>query len=166
MKYSDKDIESVRQLDIIDFLSRYEGFSFHRAGRGYKCDEHNSLYIYPDRRGWHWNSQDKCGSSVIDYCQKMKGMSFPDTIKMFLGENTIEIPKASITVEKTVEKPFALPEKSQDSANGTNAIPATPGKARITLTHPGGKHPYHLLHLTPSTSNVYGWVDAGSFTKI
>lgn len=117
MKYSDNDIENVRRLDIIDFLSRYEGFSFHRAGRGYRCDEHNSLYIYPDRCGWHWNSQDKWGSSVIDYCQKMKGMSFPDTIKMFLGENTIEIPKASIAVEKTVEKPFSLPEKTQGKAS-------------------------------------------------
>ncbi len=117
MKYSDNDIDNVRQFDIIDFLSRYEGFSFKRAGRGYRCAEHNSLYIYPDRRGWHWNSQDKCGSSVIDYCQKMKGMSFPDTIKMFLCENTIEITKASIPVEKTVEKPFALPEKAQEKAS-------------------------------------------------
>ena len=62
--------------------------------------KHNSLYIYPDRRGWHCNSQDKCGSSVIDYCQKMKGMSFPDTIKMFLGEKTIDIQKASIMLRK------------------------------------------------------------------
>ena len=39
---------------------------------------------------------------------------------------------------------------------------AKAGKAKITLKKPGKAHPYHLIH-TDSNSNVYGWVDEGSF---
>ena len=47
------------------------------------------------------------------------------------------------------------------TATGTKGIPATPGKAKITLISKNAntKHPYHIVH-TDSTSNVYGWVDA------
>lgn len=52
---------------------------------------------------------------------------------------------------------------SYSSAAGYNA---RAGKAKITLgpncKGNGGAHPYHLIH-TDSTSNVYGWVDVGTF---
>lgn len=37
------------------------------------------------------------------------------------------------------------------------------GSAKITSTNKGAKHPWHLVH-TDSKSNVYGWVDDGTFT--
>ena len=40
-----------------------------------------------------------------------------------------------------------------------------PGKAKITATNPGSKHPYHLIRVTGGGSNVYGWVDAGTFKR-
>lgn len=44
---------------------------------------------------------------------------------------------------------------------------ATAGKAKITLGPDckgnGGAHPWHLIH-TDSKSNVYGWVDEGTFS--
>ena len=36
------------------------------------------------------------------------------------------------------------------------------GRAKITKTAEGKAHPYHLIHCDRS-SNVYGWVDAGTF---
>lgn len=40
---------------------------------------------------------------------------------------------------------------------------ARPGKARITIANGSGKaHPWHLIHCD-SSSNVYGWVDEGTF---
>lgn len=42
--------------------------------------------------------------------------------------------------------------------------PRKAGNAKITLTAPGSKHPYHLIG-TPGGSDVYGWVDEGSFSK-
>lgn len=45
--------------------------------------------------------------------------------------------------------------------------PAKEGPAKITLTPDcagnGGAHPWHLVH-TDNTSNVYGWVDEGTFS--
>lgn len=49
---------------------------------------------------------------------------------------------------------------------GARGYPARAGKAKITLgpdcTGNGKAHPWHLIH-TDSTSNVYGWVDEGTF---
>ena len=53
---------------------------------------------------------------------------------------------------------------SYSSAKGYSA---SAGKAKITLGPDckgnGGAHPWHLVH-TDSKSNVYGWVDEGTFT--
>lgn len=49
---------------------------------------------------------------------------------------------------------------------GAKGYRARAGKAKITLDKTckgnGGAHPYHLIHID-STSNVYGWVDEGTF---
>ena len=41
-----------------------------------------------------------------------------------------------------------------------------PGKAKITATNPGSKHPYHLIRVSGGGSTVYGWVDAGTFKRV
>lgn len=46
---------------------------------------------------------------------------------------------------------------------GAKGYNAKPGKAKITKKNGSGKtHPWHLIH-TDSGSNVYGWVDDGTF---
>lgn len=42
---------------------------------------------------------------------------------------------------------------------------ATAGWARITIIKEGHAHPYHLIHTSNSKSNVYGWVNAGTFMR-
>lgn len=53
------------------------------------------------------------------------------------------------------------------SANATSGPACKPGKAKITAIYQLGKskHPYHLVRVSGSGSTVYGWVDAGTFTK-
>lgn len=53
------------------------------------------------------------------------------------------------------------------SANATNAVSCKGGQAKITSIYQLGKskHPYHLIRVTGSGATVYGWVDAGTFTK-
>ena len=41
---------------------------------------------------------------------------------------------------------------------------AQPGQAKITKTAPGKMHPYHLVRT--GKTGPYGWVDAGTFTKV
>lgn len=52
------------------------------------------------------------------------------------------------------------------NANAANGSACKGGKAKITQIYQLGKskHPYHLVH-TGSGCTVYGWVDAGTFTK-
>jgi len=49
------------------------------------------------------------------------------------------------------------------SSSGSSGYSARAGKAKITISNNSGKaHPWHLVH-TDSGSNVYGWVDDGTF---
>ena len=54
------------------------------------------------------------------------------------------------------------------SYSGAKGYPAKAGKAKITMgpncAGNGKAHPWHLIH-TDSSSNVYGWVNSGTFTK-
>ena len=54
------------------------------------------------------------------------------------------------------------------SANATQAKSCRGGKAKITQIYQLGKskHPYHLVRISGSGATVYGWVDAGTFTKV
>lgn len=46
---------------------------------------------------------------------------------------------------------------------GAKGYSARAGKAKITIANGAGKaHPWHLIHID-SSSNVYGWVDDGTF---
>ncbi len=58
--------------------------------------------------------------------------------------------------------------KHYANANAATGPSCKPGKAKITNTYQVGKskHPYHLIAVNGSGSTVYGWVDAGSFTKV
>ena len=49
------------------------------------------------------------------------------------------------------------------SVAGSKGYSARAGQARITIANGSGKaHPWHLIH-TDGSSNVYGWVDDGTF---
>lgn len=49
------------------------------------------------------------------------------------------------------------------SRKGSKGYTAKAGKAKITRVSINAVHPYHLIH-TDSKSNVYGWVDEGTFS--
>lgn len=50
------------------------------------------------------------------------------------------------------------------SANATAGSAAAAGEAKITRYVEGKKHPYHLVRT--GKTGPYGWVDAGTFTKV
>lgn len=85
-------------------------------------------------------------------------------------------PKAVVQSTRSTEsKPQSKSYKVGDIVNfrggthyyssypGAKGYSARAGKARITIANGSGKaHPWHLIH-TDSSSNVYGWVDEGTF---
>lgn len=54
------------------------------------------------------------------------------------------------------------------NANAAKGKPCKPGKARVTGIYKLGesKHPYHVIATDDSDSDVYGWVDADTITKL
>lgn len=100
------------------------------------------------------------------------------------GTKTVNIKISQSKPKATVEKPRAgTPPASKSyktgdivnfhggthyysSYSGAKGYSARAGKAKITLdpncAGNGGAHPWHLIH-TDSSSNVYGWVDNGTF---
>lgn len=98
------------------------------------------------------------------------------------GTKTVNIKivasKPKVTVQETrstESKPATKSYKVGDIVNfhggthyyssypGAKGYSARAGKAKITIANGSGKaHPWHLIH-TDSGSNVYGWVDDGTF---
>lgn len=89
----------------------------------------------------------------------------------------IQASKPKATVQKT--RPASPPAKKgyavgdivnfhggthyYSSYPGAKGYSARAGQAKITIANgSGGAHPWHLIH-TDSSSNVYGWVDDGTF---
>ena len=52
------------------------------------------------------------------------------------------------------------------SSNSTNGKTCKPGQAKVTALANTGKHPYHLIKTTGSSSTVYGWVDAADVKEV
>lgn len=47
-----------------------------------------------------------------------------------------------------------------------NGKSCKPGEAKVTAVAKSGKHPYHLIKTTGSSSTVYGWVDAADVKEV
>lgn len=91
------------------------------------------------------------------------GISNPNLIHV--GQK-IKIPSGSWT-PKVGDIVNFTGNRHYQSANATTGPSCKAGKAKITQIYQVGKskHPYHLVAVTGGGSNVYGWVDEGSFTK-
>ena len=121
-------IERARNVDMVEFLERTEGFSVKKSGNGYRCDKHDSLFITNDRRGWYWNSRDEGGNNAIAFCMKIYGQSFTEAVKSLCGDIQMEYsPKYNTKKKSSEEKIEAhrLPEqdhKENGQRNYSNVI--------------------------------------------
>lgn len=123
-------IERARNIDMVEFLERTEGFSVKKSGNGYRCDKHDSLFITNDRRGWYWNSRDEGGNNAIAFCMKIYGQSFTEAVKSLCGDIQMEYsPKYNTKKKSSEEKIEAhrliLPEqdhKENGQRNYSNVI--------------------------------------------
>lgn len=113
IRYTPEELELARRTDMVDFLGRVEGFTFKRAGTYYRCREHDSLVIYPNRQLWCWNTQNLNGLNCLDWLQKVRGLSFQESCKYVLGDSSKTFTQAENTVIQ--KKDFIAPIKAESS---------------------------------------------------
>lgn len=93
-------------------------------------------------------------------------------IKITTSKPTATVTETRSTETKTESKSYNVGDivnfkggtHYYTSYPGAKGYPATAGKAKIIIADGAGKaHPWSLIHTADSTSNVYGWVDDGTF---
>ena len=98
-------IERVRNVDVIAFLEKYQGFTFKPMSGGYRCKEHESLAVKADRLSWYWHSQGVGGHGALDYLVKAEKMAFRDAVGVITGATP---PTAPPRRERQTEPPKTL----------------------------------------------------------
>ena len=107
-------IERVRNVDVIAFLEKYQGFTFKPMGGGYRCKQHESLAVKADRLSWYWHSQGVGGHGALDYLVKAEKMPFRDAVDVITGATPPTVPTQSHfrTSQQDKPKTLILPEKT------------------------------------------------------
>jgi len=103
-------IERVRNVDVIAFLEKYNGFTFKPMGGGYRCKEHESLAVKADRLSWYWHSQGVGGHGALDYLVKAEKMAFLDAVGVITGATPPIAPTRTARREAEPPKTLILPE--------------------------------------------------------
>ena len=114
--YTSEEKRQASQMSTVSYLQQNYGFTFHFKNNYYKCQQHDSLIIYPDERGWVWNSKGMSGGDVIDFIQKIENKSYADALDILLGKTVTDTPKyhyASKTSPPKQAKHLQLPEKAE-----------------------------------------------------
>lgn len=104
--------QRAKNADLIEFLKAYMGFEFKKAGHYYQCVQHNSLVVYPDRKGFVWNSRNISGGDTIDFVRKVEGKSYPEAIEAIIGETASAVYQPAPTYKSQAGK-LVLPPKAE-----------------------------------------------------
>lgn len=114
---ADEVIERARQLDLLDYLQRYEPQEIVRISHGrYTTRSHDSVKI--DHGRWFCWSKEVGGRSALDYLVAVEGWNFRKAViylleleKIPTDEYTLKLPQ----MEKE-NRLFSLPQKSKENA--------------------------------------------------
>lgn len=105
----------AHNISVIDYLQRNYGFTFKRDGNGFRCREHNSLFIHSDEKSWYWNSHGFGGGDVVEFVRKYENKSYADALKTVLNptvtDNPINYSKAPENVSESEKRELLLPVK-------------------------------------------------------
>lgn len=94
-----RDKEKARYMSTVGYLERNYGFSFNFKNNYYRCEQHDSLIIYSDQRGWAWNSRGLKGSDVVQFVMSVENKSYPEALKALIAN-----PEQSYSYTEPVKK--------------------------------------------------------------
>lgn len=113
--------QEAHNISVIDYLQKNYNFTFKRAGGGFRCCEHNSLFVHADERSWYWNSHGYGGGDVVEFVRKYENKSYADALKSVLNpsencqiNNYCKAPKGNKEQEK---RSLILPVKKEGKYN-------------------------------------------------
>ena len=112
---SKEQIEKVKQMDLLAYLSQYEPDELISNGRNeFTTKTHGSLVISNGK--WIWNKHNIGGRTALDYLIKVRGMGFVDAVEHLCQRYPgIHLPAGDVRaypmIEVPAEKPFILPER-------------------------------------------------------
>jgi hypothetical protein len=106
-------IERVRNVDVIAFLEKHNGFTFAHQRGAYRCEQHKSLAVKNDRLSWYWHSKGIGGHGVLDYLVKAENMPFREAVEAVIGIPPIP-PQVRVNLTRSEEPPktLRLPQKA------------------------------------------------------
>lgn len=125
MKITKDIIAQVKMIDLVDFLQKYEGFTFKNVGRYFQCKEHNSLNLVIGKDGicyYTWHSLNQKGD-IIEYVQNniLGRRDFVGTVKYLANLNgcydTAENKKLEVQPNKGVRNMSALSISYNENMN-------------------------------------------------
>lgn len=110
--FDEHQLYRAKNADIINFLESYYGYTFKKSGKYFSCKEHDSLVIFPDRKGFFWNSRGIKGGDVIDFLCRVEGRTFAEAVGIILNQRTetTEIPS---DIHSKPEQ-LILPQKTKE----------------------------------------------------
>lgn len=126
VRYSPEEMAEARRTDMIDFLSRKEGFTFNKVGSVYQCREHDSLIVQGDRQRWYWNSKNLRGLNCIDWLMKIDGYNVQEAFEKIIDlSGNIQTQFVKAPVVKEEPKEFSLPERNKVQKNAAAYLTKT-----------------------------------------
>lgn len=114
--FDDVEKRQAHDISVLSYLEQNFGLTFKRAGQGYKCVEHNSLFIQNDEKRWYWNSKAIGGTDAVALVQKLDENLEPRAVPLQYDRAlyTIMKPIANETTSYSKAKPKdSVPEKKE-----------------------------------------------------
>ena len=107
MQYTEEQIARANQTDLVSFLNA-QGEQLVKSGREYRWKKHDSVTISGNR--WYRHSQGM-GGYPVDFVMEFYNATFPETVKMLIGEEGEGRQKSC----PAPSQDFRLPEKNEDN---------------------------------------------------
>lgn len=113
--FSAEEKAEAHNISVIDYLQRNYGLNFKKVHGGYRCEQHNSLFVHNDEKSWYWNSQGYGGGDVISFVQKYDNKSYAEALVQILNPSSPNeqrtYTKAPENIPEPQERELILPPK-------------------------------------------------------
>ena len=105
--YREEEKKKASQMSTVDYLQQNYGFTFNFKNNYYTCEQHDSLIIYADQRGWAWNSRGLKGSDVIQFIISVENRSYYEALYTLIYneyQSYLDVEPSDLYIEPTKKK--------------------------------------------------------------